>query len=561
MKLLLRALMVLFMLPFPVAHAVVLSNDVIAERMEDARQAMIEAQYDRAIQTYRELIELPEHAYFRDALELLGLAYERKGDFIRARQAYDRYIQLYPKGGDGTERVKQRLAGLVTADWDEPEKLKEVKAKKKHDAWRYYGSFSQYLSRDVSQYDDQPDVVNQYSLTSYLDTTARYRSDHLDIKSRVSASRLNDLQGDDSNQNKLSYLYVDVNHRQQGWSGRFGRQNPDGGGVLGRFDGMELGLRLGSNYKLNLVAGLPVDTTSNTSLDNSRKFHGLNLETGPWADYWHVNGYYIEQQAEGLLDRQAVGTELRYLHPDINIYTLLDYDIAYGELNVFSSQGSYTASNNDSYLFMIDYRNAPPLSARNALIGQTAITLTELRKTYSEKQINDLAKDRTARSTLMMLGYSHPQGDNYRWNIDISASQIGATPASGNVAATEAGGTDYYLSTQFTAQNLFQKRDAHIIGLAVNDSDSQTTTSVLLNSRIPASVDWFLNPSLRIANTRYSNSDSQQTIVPGLRFEYRIGRYASLEFIGTYELIKQTLWYGTVNSKSYYLDLGYRLDF
>lgn len=108
---------------------------------------------------------------------------------------------------------------------------------------------------------------------------------------------------------------MDINNRPHQWFTRIGRQTSYGGGVLGRFDGVNVGMRFAQRYTLNLVAGLPVERSTHVSPDTGRYFYGVNLLSGPWRDYWEFNGYLIEQRADAILDRRAVGGEVRYVHP------------------------------------------------------------------------------------------------------------------------------------------------------------------------------------------------------------------------------------------------------
>lgn len=536
-----------------------LSTDELAERMDDARQAMIEAQYDRAILTYRELLVLPEHPYLRDALELLGLAYERKGDFKQAQQEYRRYLQLYPKG-DGSERVKQRLAGLETALWEAGPTLKAEKKRTRGSEWHSYGVLAQYLRRDVSSYDDDPSVVNQYGLTTLIDVTTRRRTDTWDIKSRVSADMLHEIEDGAESGARVKNLYMDISRRQQGLSFKLGRQNAYGGGVLGRYDGLNLGWRFSPQYRVGVIYGMPVQSTVE-SLDRNTKFYGVNLETGLWANRWEINGYYIEQKNRGAMDRQALGAEVRYLHSDVNVYSIIDYDIYFRSLNLFSTQGSWVTSQKDIYTFILDYRNAPPIATSNALIGQTVQTLSELRLIYSEAQIKALAEDRTPQSTIFMVGYTHNIRETLRWNIDVSANRISSMPASGGVEEVPSNGVGYYISTQFTATNIWHKGDSHIAGLGVNSSGTSNTATVFINSLFMLGDKWYVNPRLSFSYDYYDNGDSRETISPGMKIDYRIRRYVTLEFDSGYESGTQYLWYGEQKIKSYFFDIGYRVNF
>jgi hypothetical protein len=545
------------------AMSMAVEQQDVAALMDDAKQAMKEAQYNRAIQSYLKLLALPDNAYRRDAQELLALAYERNGQLDQAKLEYQRYLQLYPEG-DGAERVRQRLAGIVTAAWPEQDASKKLRPEKQaqRNEWQHYGSLSQYLRRDVSTFEDQPSVVGNYSLTTALDVTSKGRSGDLDIKTRVSGSYLYDLDNISGHQQQLSYLYLDLNQRRQGWSGSIGRQRANGGGVLGRYDGIDLAMRLSPNYSVGVVAGMPVERSTETSPDSSRRFYGVNIETGPWNEHWELNGYLIQQQADGLLDRRAVGGELRYLHPERMLYTLLDYDISYGALNIASVQGSWIMPDKTSYNLLLDYRNGPALTTRNALIGQSVTTLTALSLSYSEEQIRQLAQDRTPRSTLAMVGVSRPLSERYRLDADFSVSNVGATPDSGGVLASDSSGNDYYLSTQLTGSSFFKEGDVTIFGLRLGDSAVNRSTTLLASSRLPIAGSWYINPRLQLGYQSYTaSSDSQQSLYPSLRVEYNWSRFSQFWFDGGYEWSQRNLWLGNQNYTNYSLEIGYRLGF
>lgn len=535
--------------------------DDLADLMEQARQAMLEAQYNLAIEAYGKLAAMPDHAYRRDALELLGLAYERTGRFDRARTEYDRYLLLYPEG-EGAERVRQRMAGLVTAAWQAPKKLDAPKAKTAADEWRVTGAFSQYLRRDASDFEGEGEVVQEFSLSTQVDVNARLRTKDYDIKTRYSGGYLHDLEDATGNQGQVSYLYADISQRGQGWFGKVGRQRASGGGVLGRFDGFELGHRLDTRISLSLLGGFPVERSTDLSPETGRHFFGLNLETGPWAQYWEFNGYFIEQQADGLLDRRALGGELRYSHPSRSLYTLADYDISYGELNILTTQGTWTLEDKTTFNFIFDYRNAPPLTTSNALIGQTAETLDELSVSYSEDQLRELAQDRTPHNYMATVGVSRPLNERYRLEADFTGSNLTPTPASGGVPANPGAPNEFYFSTRLTASNLWRKGDVHILGLRLADTASSDQTSLSLNSRLPLSDGWRINPRLQLDQRQFKDSDDTQlTALPGVRLERYWNKRYYIELDSGIEWSRRETWLGTQEYRNYYINLGYRVDF
>lgn len=538
-----------------------LTEDELASLMDDANNAMREQQYNRAITVYNRLIEMPDNAYRRDAIELLGLAHERNGQLKEAKKTYEYYLQLYPEG-EGAERVHQRLAGLTTARWKAPPQLRKTGEAKEAKPWRVYGSFYQYLYRNVSSLDGQDSVVNQNDLTTGLDISTRGSAGAYNIKTRISGSYFHDFENHYGNDQQLSYLYADISQNGNNWSGRLGRQRANGGGALGRFDGLNLGLQLAQNYRLNFVAGMPVESTRDVSLNNQRNFYGINLDIGPWAEYWQANTYLIQQQDNGILDRQAIGTELRYSHPDKNLYTLIDYDTYFGELNIFSTQASYTDTKKTTYTLLFDHRNAPPITTHNALIGTNLTTLEALQQLYSDDEIHELALDRTAKNTLISLGLSKPLSETYRWDTDINANKLSSTPASGGVAATENTALEYFFSTRLSAQNLFTRGDFNVVGLRLTDLDNSNSVSLMLNGLYPTKSKLRLNPRLQYSHQTYNDSsDTETTISAGLRLEYLWEKIYSVEFDSGMNWTERKVWFGNQKYNNYFINLGYRIDF
>src|SRR6266436_5209023 len=90
---------------------------VVAASMDEGRAALKRSSFREAIQLFTKALGYPENQYSAEAQELLGVARQRSGQLAQARAAYEDYLRRYP-GGEGSERVKQRLAGIVTAQDD-----------------------------------------------------------------------------------------------------------------------------------------------------------------------------------------------------------------------------------------------------------------------------------------------------------------------------------------------------------------------------------------------------------------------------------------------------------
>ena len=94
--------------------------------MDEARAALKKKNFNGAIQLFTKVLEYPENEYSAEAQEFLGLVRQKNGQLAEARSEYEDYLRRYPTG-EGNERVRQRLAGIITASGDPDEKLRITK--------------------------------------------------------------------------------------------------------------------------------------------------------------------------------------------------------------------------------------------------------------------------------------------------------------------------------------------------------------------------------------------------------------------------------------------------
>ncbi len=529
--------------------------------MNEARQAMEQKDYSRAIKIYTEISKTADSPYHKDALELLALAQERKKQLSHAIATYKKYLRNYPNGEDAV-RVSQRLAALITAAKTPKKKLRKIKEDKNDGHWDIYGNFSQFYRHRLDIDSNDEKELRQSTLSSYLNVTGRSRTPGLELKSRLTANYKNDfISGTKGDSSRITTLYFDANHKRSNLSARFGRQRLNSGGVLGRFDGLLASYRLTPKTRLNFIAGMPVNYSSINKINSDKRFYGINADFGTFAENWDINSYYIDQSINGIADRRAIGGEIRYSNSGKSIFTLVDYDILYNDLNTFIFSGNWTLANRTTINIALDHRKSPTLSTENALKGQSSRTIKELLQIYNEQEIQKLAQDRTAENRTYSLGISHHLNEKLQLNADISSSTFSSTPASGGVEAYEASKSDNY-SLQLVGSNLIKNGDITIIGLRYSDSDHSDTTTLNINTRYPVDRNWRLNPRVKINLIKNSRNQSDRwTTSPSLRFDYRLYKNTRLEFEGGLDRIREKLPNDTLKSSSYFLNIGYRLDF
>jgi len=536
-------------------------DEKIADLMEQARQSMAKNNIDHAIQLYTKILRYPDNPHRRDALEFLGVARERKGQIAHAIREYNRYLALYPKG-DGADRVAQRLAGISTARQAPKQATSRKRRIARRPEWEIYGGLSQFYRRDESTTDAAGDIGTQSSLSTDLDITARRRGERYDIQSRFTGSYLYDfLSNGSGDSNSVSSLYTDITDKAHGLSARIGRQSRNTGGVLGRFDGLLTGYQLTDRILVNAVVGFPVQSTRD-QLKTGRYLYGISSDLGTFANAWDFNVFYIEQQNDGILDRRAVGGEARYFDPKRSMLSFVDYDISYDSLNTLIFLGTWTMADRTIINASFDYRNSPILTTSNALQGQTTRSLDTLRNTFSESQLRNLAEDRTARSTSVTLGATHPLNEKFQISGDITTSKLSNTKTSGGVEKVP--GTDYefFYNLQFIGSNLLMPGDVSVAGLRFSDATSSHTASLSLNSRFPFRNVWRVNPRMRVDyRDNLSNNSTQWTAAPSMRIDYRWRKRYRFETEFGGEWSTQELPNDTQDSSSFFFNLGYRADF
>ncbi len=543
------------------------SDSKAGEWMTLGRQAMTANDYPQAIRIFTKVLQHTGHKYLPEAKELLGLARERNKQFAHARAEYEEYLVLYPQG-EGATRVRQRLAALLTAREPGKEKLRSAKGGVQTAAGGVMvnGSLSQYYRRDLNSTDQTGTVVTQSSLTNYLDIGSRWRGERYDMRTLFTGSYIKDFlrnvsSGGTTSGVRVSSLYVDANDHAQQLSAKVGRQTRSSGGVLGRFDGGLFSVGVMPKWKINAVAGTPVDLSANNGIQTDHTLYGVSLDGGTFAQHWDTSFFAIHQTVNGITDRTAVGSELRYITPTASVFTLADYDISYALLNTVLTLANWQFEGGAGLNVVLDYRLSPTLTTSNALQGQPYTSMKELLAATSESEVRQLAVDRTARSKSATVGGNVPLNQKLQVSGDVTLSNLGSMPASGGVDAVEGTGNEYIYSLQLIGSSLLKEGDVSILGVRYYDAKDSRTSSLIVNSRYPLTNDWHINPRLRIDYKTSTTSGNTVTYKPQLRTEYRLRKELTFELEGGIEWDNQSGVVVAQSSKGYYYSLGYRLNF
>ncbi len=567
-----------------------LPDEERAKLLRDARAALEQQNYPAAIDLLTRLLRQPEYPARADAQELLGLARERAGQFAQAKAEYEEYLRRYPEGS-GAVRVRSRLQALAAAS---------ISAKSMGEAsttsnkgWTLAGAtaVSYQYGRDQTTAAGVTTTNNSInSALVYGDLLLRDRGDRYDFTARLDGGYTHNLTSalGGGSQDRLNAGYIEGIDKNLGITGRIGRQSLASQGVVGLFDGVYAGFQLNPKWTFSAAAGLPA-YTGYSAVSSNQKFGTVTAEFDPFHQSWIFDAYLFDETNGSFTERRSVGLQTRYSRSGRTMTALVDYDIAFQQLNSATLIGNSKIGEYWVLGFDADYRRSPLLELSNALIGLSQPDLKTLEATYygvTPAFIKQLALDRTATSETFVLSATRPLGERWQFTADIGAIELSGTPATAattapvgstlqgfpGVEATLSTGLDKNASLQFSGSSLLQANDLHIFSARVDDSPTARSETLSWDARFVLRGNWRLGPRLSVEELNDPQLGGKQTLyLPQLRGDYT-NRFSVFEVTGGYQiqnqqtLLQQQSLTGasqtsTVNQRSLYLTVAYRVRF
>ncbi|MEO8299704.1 MAG: tetratricopeptide repeat protein [Burkholderiales bacterium] len=561
-----------------------------------------DAQHDDAFALARlnELLNLPPTAVTREAQELVGHVRLRSGDVPRARAEYETFLKLYPAGTDA-ERVRQALRDLPDrAVAGAPRKRAPIQPSSTLTgsvSEFFYGGASKVRTQEFqdSSLSGLPQLASDnvlsgtdlQQLMTNVDVNWRYRDVDTDMRFVFRDAYTADLLRKEKSRNRLSALYFEHRSLLRGTSIKLGRQSPTGGGVLGRFDGVQAGYTFVPKWRINAVVGQPTDKL----LDSKRHFYGASLDAEALTPNISGSLYVHQQMIDSQIDRRAVGTELRYFSSNASLSGTLDYDQMIRGLNIASLQGTWQSAGNTVVNILFDQRATPMLMLGNALFFGTAIpspTATDPNATRMATSIRDLLANgylpetlresvaaTTTKTTQGLMALTTPISPNWQIGGDIRVTNLGAIPSIPIILPNGQGRSDNQgVGAQLIGTNLYSSRDTHVIGLSALRGSSQfldpslgtqslryTGQLLSYNNSSQVNENWLLEPSLKFYNQTDSGGVKTARVSPGLRVTYRAAKQVSVESEVSGEYSKTSGPNRSENSNRVFYYLGSRYDF
>lgn len=541
-----------------------------------AQEALGRQDTNAAIDALSRLLDLPPNPSTRTAQALIGQARQQAGDAARARSEYELFLRLYPQGADA-DRVRTALAALAApaTGATRTRQVTPTTTLSGSVSTFYYGGQSKVRTREFqdSLLSGLPELVtdatlaaaDQKQLVTGADVNWRHRDAEVDQRFVFRDTYARDGLRPEKSINKLSALYFEQRSFTNGTSFRLGRQSPLGGGVLGRFDGAQASYTFRPKWKASVVAGVPTDAL----LDSRRHFYGGSVEAEALLPGFGGSLYGIQQIVDGVVDRRAVGSEIRYFDGGLSATGQLDYDLMLKGLNIVSMQGTWQRADGSVVNVLYDRRTTPMLMLGNALffsdpnLTVRPTRLADLLSGKSLQALRDQVAATTAMATQASVGMTTPITPRWQVGADVRYTNVGAIAPVPDIlpGGLPSTGDLWSLGLQAIGTNLYSQRDTHV--LIANILTGPTFKGQLLsyNNSSQITAAWLLEPSLKLYHQTDNAGVATTRWSPGLRLSWRVHPQVTLETELSTENSRTTGPNRQESSSRVFYYLGGRADF
>ncbi len=535
--------------------------------MDNANIALNNNSNREAIIILKKLLSLPANQQTQTSQHMLGLAYEKNGEFVKARTEYDLYIKQYPKAKD-INQAKENLARVFMpayeAEKSVPEKLNT------DDKMIFSGGFSQNYSRGLLHTDSTalPSGVltssnssDQTQLLSSLDLTGWKRTEttetRLVFRDTFTANYIPGI----GNNNFLNAAYIEQGASDQSYLYGLGRQTGASGGVPSRFDGAWLSRNFNPAWRVNGSLGKPVAAAGSTA--EPKSFAAISVDLSRLPGQWSGNTYLIGQRVGGILDRRAAGMETHYFDTSNNHMGLLEYDTLFRKVNAGLLQGNWTSAEGSNYTMLIDHRRN--LQTTNALLLQPTQSIAGLLK--SGVSANTLLADALKASPIFnqyMFGMTQPYSSRLKIGGDVRVSNTTSYESYDallNAKTVFPRSRIYVYTAQLVGNNLLFSNDLGVASASYTNANTYKAKTLTFSQVATIRQSWQLNIALQLYIENNVLTGYQRRVSPSFNASYRLNQSLNFEAGGGLAQIHTSS--PTLDNKirRKFFNLGYRWDF
>jgi hypothetical protein len=407
------------------------------------------------------------------------------------------------------------------------------------------------LAPNMANTSADANAVQQNEIFTTLDLLATWNDDTTSGKIRFSGgeehrfgSEINAPTGDQVDQFGVSQASVDMVNKNLNLRTIAGRQTLNGDGVFGRFDGALFSWQALPMLKVDLVGGSPANSRYNLPFTNERWFYGGGIGIGPLFGGLETSLYFNEERGRWLVDREAIGSDIKYTDPNKFMFANIDYDVRFQQLGEAVVSGSWTLPEGTTVYGGADYRRVPFLSSWNVLLNQPFGNLYDFLKAQNNigqgltsDQVTKLALAETPLYKSVMLGFSNSLSDKLTVSADATIANLSRTitPLSNldPSLAQLATGMEYYATAQLIWTNLLKQGDMYTAAFHYAEQETDRQYVLDFNSRYPVANDLMVSPRLRLGYSQYTSGAflnnttlatdiTQYTIMPSILIDYNI---------------------------------------
>ncbi|WP_455375909.1 tetratricopeptide repeat protein [Kaarinaea lacus] len=544
----------------PLGSKGAIKDETVKKYVDAGRRALTLGKNKDAILIFSKVLSMPANKYTQESLELLGVARERNEQIAHAKAIYQQYLKQYPEG-EGAERIKQRYADLVAGQLAPREKLKDTVTSTKRDAFKHrlIGTVAQYYYHGENNIEQTSSTADQQLLISQFSLNHRMRSTYTDIRNFIFLDHEHNFIDSESQDPEISSLYSKIKNSKHGLYLTVGRQSAATAGVLGRFDGLYFGYDITDSTKVNLVGGYPVNISDKTKVYTDKVFYGMNIEFNDLWKNWSVAPYILQQEVNGIADREVIGSDFRYFSDTGNFFGTIDYDTLFDEINIYMLRGQYKMTDKSTLLLSLDYRRNPLLEASNALLGDAINnSIEDLKNTLTEDQIIARALDRTGESSTLSVGINNSLTADMQINGNVTyAKQIfKIIDINGNTS--EGDDNQIYYNAQLVINRILNHKDTTIFDLRRSDTSIYNETQFSVSHRIPLESKLRIQSRLFLSQRKNDSGEKLDRIKPSINLNYRSNH--SVNYMGEFSYEWWKFGGNTINEnyERLFINLGYQ---
>lgn len=569
---------------------------IAAQLMSDTHKALAAKDTAKTISLLNQVLSLPKNTQTEPAQALMADTRVASGEIAKAKAEYELYLKLFPTG-PSAEKAKRWLANPPkgSASVTALAKARAAKAAETKPAeWTYSANLSSYYYTGKSQVDtiappppgqltfsqSSFSLTDQKSLISQVNLTARKRDPIADTRIIFRATRNDNYLDSTRNYNRIYSAYVEHTDRDIGYFARAGRQNPNGNGALERFDGLQGYYEFMPGWRIGGIAGDAAEFLS----PFKKSFWGMNVEKVAENGLPGVSLYAIEQKLDDLLNRRAIGADVRYFDGKLSAFGTYDYDTLYKSTNIALAQLNYLTSTGTNYFVYLDHRRAPSLSLTNALLASPGLSIKDIVSAQGLEQTRRQVVNLSAISDMVDVGFTHPIYEHWQVGGDYRISSISATQSVNvviplavigtclgtvdvatdnclfNTDAQQGSGKSHVWTGQLIGSDFWMPNSVISTSLSLIRAPTYNGESSFISMGIPLKNQFRLDTNLRHYSQNGENGSSQRRLSPSLKLSWQWLNKLYLEIEGGYESSRSQAFGTNDKSRRDYMYMGMRWD-